>query len=62
MSNPMEQEHECKECGRLTSPSERRLYKGPLYKDTINNEPYCIMCSKVFYKSKNLPDGVAREQ
>jgi hypothetical protein len=53
--------YECKGCGRHESPKERKLYKGPLYHDAFNDEPYCILCSKAFYEMKNLPDGVVRE-
>ncbi len=53
--------YECKGCGRLETEMARDAYKGPLYKDTINDELYCIRCSRSFYEMKNLPDGVVRE-
>jgi hypothetical protein len=53
--------YECKGCGRIESTKERDRYKGPLYKDVLNDDVYCILCSKSFYEMENLPDGVVRE-
>lgn len=57
----MDGTYECKGCGRLETTGERSTYRGPLYKDMLNDEPYCIRCSNAFYEMKNLPDGVVRE-
>lgn len=53
---------ECGGCGFIEAELERMHYKGPLYKDTINDEPYCIRCSRSFYEMDNLPDGVVLEE
>ncbi len=53
--------YECKGCGRIEILMTRRLYRGALYKDAIDDEPYCIVCSGVFYEMAKRPDGVVRE-
>jgi hypothetical protein len=53
--------YECKGCGLIESKKQREYYKGPLYKDTLNDEVYCIRCSGTFHRAIRLPDGVIRE-